>query len=366
MDNIYDLKSILNAIEDINNNSKKKTIPLVSNNFNELKKNNPAIEEVLPITEKLILEAEEYSNKLKKNSLNPTNKTKDILILDKEYNDQNLENINLEEIKNIVIDDLYSSLSKKVKKNTIKIIFDLRQKINDLEKKLEFLKINNTNVDITEINNNTDLKINKEHLINKDKLEVTKEHLINEDSLGINEEHLINEDSLGINEEHFINEDSLGINEEHLINQRVGDLSEDTIKTLRHQNSVIKNFEKNEEKLRLKIVDLEQDITLLGDKKIKSTHKVKSSENVLNQSITKSKSELIFFKENYEKLIIVNDNLKKKLINSNERIIIFEKNIKELENGFENLRNILSKNSVIKLNDPILKTQSKIYKSKKD
>ena len=353
MDNIYDLKSILNAIEDINNNSKKKTIPLVSNNFNELKKNNPAIEEVLPITEKLILEAEEYSNKLKKNSLNPTNKTKDILILDKEYNDQSLENINLEEIKNIVIDDLYSSLSKKVKKNTIKIIFDLRQKINDLEKKLEFLKINNTNVDITEINNNTDLKINKEHLINKDKLEVTKEHLINEDSLGINEEHLINEDSLGINEE-------------HLINQRVGDLSEDTIKTLRHQNSVIKNFEKNEEKLRLKIVDLEQDITLLGDKKIKSTHKVKSSENVLNQSITKSKSELIFFKENYEKLIIVNDDLKKKLINSNERIIIFEKNIKELENGFENLRNILSKNSVIKLNDPILKTQSKIYKSKKD
>ena len=340
MDNIYDLKSILNAIEDINNNSKKKTIPLVSNNFNELKKNNPAIEEVLPITEKLILEAEEYSNKLKKNSLNPTNKTKDILILDKEYNDQSLENINLEEIKNIVIDDLYSSLSKKVKKNTIKIIFDLRQKINDLEKKLEFLKINNTNVDITEINNNTDLKINKEHLINKDKLEVTKEHLINEDSLGINEEHLIN--------------------------QRVGDLSEDTIKALRHQNSVIKNFEKNEEKLRLKIVDLEQDITLLGDKKIKSTHKVKSSENVLNQSITKSKSELIFFKENYEKLIIVNDNLKKKLINSNERIIIFEKNIKELENGFENLRNILSKNSVIKLNDPILKTQSKIYKSKKD
>ena len=243
MDNIYDLKSILNAIEDINNNSKKKTIPLVSNNFNELKKNNPAIEEVLPITEKLILEAEEYSNKLKKNSLNPTNKTKDILILDKEYNDQSLENINLEEIKNIVIDDLYSSLSKKVKKNTIKIIFDLRQKINDLEKKLEFLKINNTNVDITEINNNTDLKINKEHLINKDKLEVTKEHLINEDSLGINEEHLIN--------------------------QRVGDLSEDTIKALRHQNSVIKNFEKNEEKLRLKIVDLEQDITLLGDKKIK-------------------------------------------------------------------------------------------------
>ena len=322
MDYIYDLKSILNAIEDINNNSKKKTIPLVS-------------------------------NKLKTNSLNPTNKTKDILILDKEYNDQNLENINLEEIKNIVINDLYSSLSKKVKKNTIKIIFDLRQKINDLEKKLEFLKINNTNVDITEINNNTDLKINKEHLINKDELEVNKEHLINEVSLGINEEHLINEDSLGINEE-------------NLINQRVGDLSEDTIKTLRQQNSVIKNFEKNEEKLRLKIIDLEQDITLLGDKKINTTHKVNSSENVLNQSITKSKNELIFFKENYEKLIIVNDDLKKKLINSNERIIIFEKNIKELENGFENLRNILSKNSVIKLNDPILKTQSKIYKSKKD
>ena len=43
-------------------------------------------------------------------------------------------------------------------------------------------------------------------------------------------------------------------------------LTRDVIETLKLQESLIKNFEKNEEKLRLKIVDLEQDKILLNTK----------------------------------------------------------------------------------------------------
>ena len=377
MNNIYNLESILNAVEDINSGPKKKIVSFDSNNFDKPKKKNPTTEEVLPITEKLILEAEEHSHRLKKNtyvteqaepikekpilinkeqlrkpeinSLDSLNKIEDvlildkedILILDKEYNDQKLETINLEEIKNIVIDDLYSSLSKKVKKNTLKIIFDLHKQINDLEKKIEVLKTNKIHIDYTQVNGSSNLNENNEHLINEDKLE-------------LNEEHLISEDNVELNEEHLINENNFETNKEHLNSETENSLSEDTIKTLRQQNSLIKKFENNEEKLRLKIVDLEQNITLLGNKTINFDHNISLNrkENELSGSISKTKSESIFYRDNYERLIIENNDIKKKLVNAKKQIFDFEKNIKELENAFENLSNIFSKNSIIKLNEP--------------
>ena len=138
MNNIYDLNSIFSAIEDINSKQKKKSTPLIPDNVNKrsslipdnVSKSTSLIpgnvnkskvyelgnEDVLPITEKLILEAEEHSKKLTKNSSPPLVINEDILILNKEYHVSNLENFNLEEIKQSVINDLYSSLSKKVKK----------------------------------------------------------------------------------------------------------------------------------------------------------------------------------------------------------------------------------------------------------
>ena len=133
-----------------------------------------------------------------------------------------------------------------------------------------------------------------------------------------------------------------------------------------NQNSLIKNFEKNEEKLLLKIVDLEQDISLLSKKKISTTFSpiLAKTVNQTDQSISKTESELIFFRENYERLIIDNDGLKKKLTNSVARIVIFEKNIKELEFAFENLNSILSKNSITKLNEQPLKITDDIDRKK--
>ena len=337
MSNNYDLNSILDAIDEINDSQKKKSftldsvnidqikeensITLDSVNIDQIKEENSINEGLLPITEKLILEAEEYSKKFKNNSSVFAAPFEDVLILDKEYSEKNLEIVNLEQIKNLIIDDLYSALSKKVKKNTLKTIFDLRQKINELEKIIETLSINKINEDSVQEN----IKIN----LNKS----VKEH--------------------NINEEHLINENSLLLDDKHSINEEDEDVSKVTIKTLKIQNSLIKDFERNEKKLRLKIIDLEQDISLLGNKKINIVQNSDSVEKVnkLDQSTPKIERESIFYRENYERLIIENNDFKKKLINSKQQITNFKNNITELEDAFENLNNIISKNSITKINE---------------
>ena len=214
----YNLDSILNAINELNLKPVKKIISITPSSIKNIISN----ESILPSTEKLILEAEAYSNKSKHKLLVSNFITEDVLILDKEYNEPNLETANLEEIKLNVINDLYSSLSKKVKKNTLKIIFDLRQKIYNLEKEIEIMIVNKTDREFPRNQNIDGVNVNKEHLINED----------------ISDEC------------------------EQIVNLKATNISEETIKTLKIQNLLIKNFERNEVKLRLKIVDLEQDISI--------------------------------------------------------------------------------------------------------
>ena len=363
MEKTYDIQSILNAIEDINIKPKEtNSPPLLKRESRSVKKNLPN-DNLLAITEKIILEAEEHSNKLKKKLLTPVNVSENILILDTEYNNETLD---FEGIKKSIIEDLYSSFSNKIKKNTLKTIFDLHKKIKNLENKIKVLSSDeidhsfslNSNLDIEENNENLITPQNKEHLINHE----NKEHLINHE----NKEHLINHE----NKEHLINDhDSSSLttkeDNDHYINENDGDLSESVIKTLRLQESLIKNFKENEEKFRLKIVDLEQDISLLGNKQMVNnkqtsddfTKELKNNfakefeeMNILNNLVLeKKKSESNFYKENYERLIIDNNDVKKKLSNAKKQIIVFEKNIYELEEAFKNLSNVLSKNSVVKL-----------------
>jgi hypothetical protein len=311
MNDLYSLNSILNAIEDINSKSKKKSYFSSLNNTKQIEKKLSTSGEILPITEKLILEAENYSNKIEKSSsvLRPINEN--VLILDKEYNNQNLDILNLEEIKHNIINDLYSSLSNKIKKNTLKIIFELRQKIKNLEEEIKILNLSKIN-DADILNNN--LKNNEEHLINEDNLEDDNEHTNDLENL---------------------------------------DLPDFIISTLKQQNSLIKEFEKKEEKLLLNVVDLEQSIILLKKNKINTfDSNLTKNNNPSDQIISKVESELVFYKENYERLIIENNDVKKKLTNAKNQIIVFEQSIKELEDAFENLSNILSKSSIIKLKEP--------------
>ena len=224
MNDTFDLNSILDAIKDINTKPKKKPIVLNVVGPKKIKKNIISSEEVLPITEKIILEAEKHINKIKDNrSISPAFK-ENILILDNEYSEPNIEVVNLEKIKQNTINDLYATLSGKIKKNTLKIIFELREKINNLEQEIKILNSNKTN----EKYSLTDINISHNQ-----------------------------------SEEHLINEDNHIEKEEHLIIDNNSDLSDSVIKTLKLQESLIKNYKKNEKKLRLKIVDLEQDISLL-------------------------------------------------------------------------------------------------------
>ena len=148
------------------------------------------------------------------------------------------------------------------------------------------------------------------------------------------------------------------------------------IETLKLQDSLIKNFEKNEEKLHLKITDLEQDLSIFKKKKtnhnknlsdnvileltnnldgqikeanIASNIAVNKAENLTDQFQSKILSETSFYRENYERLVVENNEIKKRFKNLKEQITTLEETIKEFESVINNLNNILSKNSIIKL-----------------
>jgi hypothetical protein len=228
MNKSHDLNSILDAIENLNTKSKKKVIVSKIKHEVQIKKVFSPNEDLLPITEKIILEAENYSNNSKDKSVLPKPHLEDVLILDREYNEQNLAVTGLEEVKLKIIKDLDSVYSKNIEKNTLKIIFNLNEKIINLENKIKSLNISKSNHD-NNLEENTNIIESEEHLINED--------------------HLISEKD----RKFFFNEVS-------------SNLSETTINSLRLQDKLIKNFEKEEEKLRIKIVDLEQDISILNNK----------------------------------------------------------------------------------------------------
>ena len=155
------------------------------------------------------------------------------------------------------------------------------------------------------------------------------------------------------NEEHLINENNLEDDIKHTNDLGNLDLPDSIISTLKQQNSLIKEYEKKEEKLLLNVIDLEHDIILLKKNKINTFDSILTkNKNPSDQIISKVENELFFYKENHERLIIENNDVKKKLTNAKNQIIVFEQNINELEDAFENLSNILSKGSIIKLKEP--------------
>ena len=146
-------------------------------------------------------------------------------------------------------------------------------------------------------------------------------------------------------------------------------------------NKKITNFKNTEEKLRAQIIDLEQDKTILL-KKTEKSESDKDYKNIINETketlktiyrqVTKQKKifldlknysikterDFSFYKENYEKLIIENDVVKKKLLITKQKVEAFEEIKKELAYTFENFNNVLTKNSIIKLNETFSKITS--------
>ena len=193
MNESYDLKTILNAIEEINIKPKNKNNVIKFNNVKNINKNEPKNEEISPVVEKLILEAEKYSQNISNKNFILESVDQSVLILDREYNEGSL------------------------------VFSELQKKISMLEKNIKYL---------TNRNNILETSYKEKNILTNS------------------------------SEEHFINESNLDVDEIDS-NKDDSDLSTSVIETLKLQESLIKNFEKNEEKLRLKIVDLEQDLSIL-------------------------------------------------------------------------------------------------------
>ena len=88
-------------------------------------------------------------------------------------NNLNKNNINInEKIKNEIINELYNFFKKKIKKNTLKLIFDQQIKIKKFQKKIEYL---NESKKILE-NNNHDLQSNLNQIIEDKKILENNNH----------------------------------------------------------------------------------------------------------------------------------------------------------------------------------------------
>ena len=88
-------------------------------------------------------------------------------------NNLNKNNINInEKIKNEIINELYNFFKKKIRKNTLKIIFDQQIKIKKFQKEIEYL---NESKKILE-NNNHDLQSNLNQIIEDKKILENNNH----------------------------------------------------------------------------------------------------------------------------------------------------------------------------------------------
>ena len=289
MQNVDSINSILAAVDEINLKTKKRanskdSIPTLNK---ELK--------ILPNVDTLIQEAEEYQKKLL------SKPRKDNLIQNKDYKSTIKNyNKNFEDTQKIIISNLHLKIKK-------------------LENKIENLQIDKKQFSyIKELTN-------KKKNINSSTTNILKNDVVT--------------------------------------TLEIQDTSIDILK------EKIKKFKQIEETLRVQIVDLEQDKTILLNKvkkydvlqnyknqidntkeNLKSIYKqVEKQKKIfvyLKNYLKKTERDSLFFKENYEKLVIANSGIKKRLNIANDQNAIYENNKQDLLLSIVQLNEILSKSNI--------------------
>ena len=100
-------------------------------------------------------------------------------------------------------------------------------------------------------------------------------------------------------------------------------------------------------KLDIKTLSLDQGVS--NDRLFSNVEQDKTI--LLNKKITELKMKLeyqtIIYRENYEKIIIENNDIKQRLDNAKQQINSFKDNKSELEAALSNLSNVLSKSSIV-------------------
>ena len=289
MQNVDSINSILAAVDEINLKTKKRanskdSIPTLNK---ELK--------ILPNVDTLIQEAEEYQKKLL------SKPRKDNLIQNKNYKSTIKNyNKNFEDAQKIIISNLHLKIKK-------------------LENKIENLQIDKKQFSYIK------QLPNKKKNINSGTSNILKSDVVT--------------------------------------TLKIQDTSIDILK------EKIKKFKQIEETLRVQIVDLEQDKTILLNKvkkfdvlqnyknqidntkeNLKSIYKqVEKQKKIfvyLKNYLKKTERDSLFFKENYEKLVIANSGIKKRLNIANDQNAIYENNKQDLLLSIVQLNEILSKSNI--------------------
>ena len=363
MVNIYSIKEILEASNNILKSSKEnKTILSLNNTVLENKKEtNILINNKLPIKnidnkkntpidlDKIILEAE--------NTQLNTNKMIDDQIETKEQIETK-DNLNLFKENTInqknLIDDLYKTFGKKIKKNTLQLILNLRRDVIILTKDISHLKQNKKELETKNIK----LSQNIDNL--KDEEGSLKNNL-NQSISGFNKLNYENKKlKLNYNNlEKNLLDNNKKLNESNEINIQLNNnlnRSKQNFNTLYDNNKVLKlNFNTLEEDLdyKKKILNISEEFNKKLENKIKNLDdkliEYKDIELNLFTKVEKLENYIFTYKTKQDELINKNNNLEKDnkelktKLDSIGHIDIYIDEINQLKLKNKDLENIIEK-----------------------
>ena len=347
---VYSIDEIIAASEEILTRKKTPTKTIIDidhapNKINREKKlsmitkENKLIDQSIPQDiNNIILEAE---NSQKEKKLSSPAKQLNL------KNEDTLEDLIV--TKKELVESMYLTFSKKIKKNTLKLIIELREEIVFLTKNISSLRENkktqNENKKLLK-KNIIDLKNNENELNNNLSHAQISFNILKEKNKDLNNDHILLKDNFIKKKETLTlleNKNNILVNDyknkELESKLKIEKLEEEILNNNKHlhetknQNDILVNDYKNKElKLKSKIEKLEEEI-LNNNKLFEETNKIFHEANDNNDLIKSQKSEINDFKYKIKQLNEKNQNLEKtiedlRLTMSNNN----SANISDLEN----------------------------------
>ena len=232
-------------------------------------------------------------------------------------NNLNKSNINInEKIKNEIINELYNFFKKKIRKNTLKIIFDQQIKIKKFQKEIEYL---NESKKILE-NNNHDLQSNLNKIIEDKKILENNNH-----DLQSNLNQIIEDKKILENNNHDLQSNlNQIIEDKKVLENNNHDLQSSLDKIIEEKEMLIEKNTRAQEELSLEKSNL--------------------LNNSNNEKLTELNNKLKFYQDE-------NLRLSRDLSNSQETHHIIKKQL----NDFEKQKNQIS-NQIQELNNSVSKS----------